>query len=76
MITDGSLAVGTVGNCDPPDASVPAWEGNRAGAPARLVQRLVLETRYYFTRGNAYYWTYQTIRWGFSFRRNQAKGGE
>jgi hypothetical protein len=76
IITDGSLAVGTVGDCDQPDANRPVWQGHRAGAPARLVQRLVLETRYYFTRGNAYYWTYQTIRWGFSFRRNQAKGDE
>jgi len=63
VTTDGRLAVLSVKNCDAPisddDEPAPAAPGNKL---TRVTRRLILESRNYFLRENAYYWTYQLIR--------------
>lgn len=63
--TDGKLAIATIKLCDAsaanPDALV-TLQRPRNRMPMRVARRLVLETRQYVTRGNAYYWAYRGVR--------------
>lgn len=66
--TDGALLVIGLRSCE---GSLPAQRSlvrPRTNPVKLAVRRFILETRYYMTRGNAYYWTYRTVRWGFSGR--------
>lgn len=64
-VTDGALVIGTLQNCVYATPLSPVLERPRAAMPVRLARRTILETRQYFTRGNAYYQMYQAIRWAF-----------
>jgi len=68
-VTDQTLAVGTLGNCDAPEEDLPVLAKHRPALPTLAIRRVILETRHYFTRGNAYYWAYRTVRWGIASRR-------
>jgi hypothetical protein len=63
VITDGRIAVLTLQSCDQPvddtldDA--PAPPGNKA---SRFVRRIILESRDYVLRENAYYLAYELVR--------------
>jgi hypothetical protein len=54
------------------------------GLPARLrkpwavaaTRRVILESRYYLTRGNPYYWAVQMVRWGADARRYERYDAE
>ncbi len=64
VTTDGRLAVLSVKGCDRPlpsddDGPGPGSPGNKL---TRVTRRLVLESRNYFVRENAYYWAYELIR--------------
>lgn len=62
--TDGRIAVISVKDCDPHSVE----DDHDPGPPppgntlTRITRRLVLESRNYFLRENAYYWTYELIR--------------
>ena len=62
--TDGRLAVVSVNGCHPVlgdnGEPGPPPPGNKL---TRVARRLVLESRNYFLRENAYYWTYELIRY-------------
>lgn len=62
-ITDGRVAVLTLRSCraplDPDPQPPPKLAGNKA---TRLLRRVILETRNYALRENAYYWAYEIIR--------------
>lgn len=66
--TDGRIAVISLKDCGRPyfaaslaaDEPAPPPPGNKL---SRVTRRLVLESRNYFWRENAYYWTYQLIRY-------------
>ena len=64
ILTDGRIAVLPLQACNPPeylDADpAPLPPGNKA---TRLIRRVILESRSYVLRENAYYWAYQAIRY-------------
>ena len=64
VTTDGKLAVVSLKDChfplpDTNSLSAPPLPGNKF---TRIARRFVLESRNYVLRENAYYWTYQLIR--------------
>jgi len=66
--TDGRIAVVSITDCQRPSFAASLSGGQRAPGPpgtklTRVVRRLVLESRNYFLRENAYYWTYELIRY-------------
>jgi len=65
-LTDGGLLLVNLRSCQP--ARLPDLTLRRAhnAFPIPLARRVVLETRYYLTRGNAYYWAYRGARWSLS----------
>ncbi len=63
--TDGKLAIATIASCEPVAgnlAMLARLQRPRNPMPIRVIRRLVLETRQYVTRGNAYYWAYRGVR--------------
>ncbi len=62
--TDGKLAVLELNPCSVPSGESPAPVLPKPSnpMPARVTRRLVLETRYYITRANAYYWAYRAVK--------------
>jgi hypothetical protein len=68
VTTDGRMAVISLQDCHRPvlaasltdDEPAPGAPGNKL---TRVTRRLVLESRNYFLRENAYYWTYELIRY-------------
>src|SRR5581483_3810656 len=71
VITDGRVAVLSLEPCRETstfDAGPPPRPpGNHV---TRLLRRIILESRSYLVRENAYYWTYQMIRYRWQARRN------
>jgi hypothetical protein len=64
VVTDGKLAVISVNDCHTlaPDGNAqtaPPLPGNKF---SRITRRFILESRNYLLRENAYYWTYQLVR--------------
>jgi len=68
IVTDGALALARLRSCHAA-ASAPSLTKPRKNLFVTSLSRIILETRHYVTRGNAYYWAYRTARWGFSSRR-------
>ncbi len=69
VLTDGRIAVLSLQPCAARDLDAgpaPRPPGNKV---TRLVRRVILETRSYIVRDNAYYWTYQAIRYTWQTRR-------
>ncbi|MBI5086566.1 MAG: LssY C-terminal domain-containing protein [Acidobacteria bacterium] len=66
VVTDGSLAVVAIQPCDTVEVAQQPLKKPRRARPLLMARRVVLETRYYITRGNVYYWAYRGIRWGFT----------
>ncbi len=65
--TDGAAVVVSLKACAPaPDG--PALKRPHRSLAVLGVRRVVLETRQYITRGNAYYLAYRAVRWTFSPR--------
>lgn len=66
--TDGRMAVVSIKDCSgssfaashSDDETAPGLPGNKL---TRVMRRLVLESRNYLLRENAYYWTYELIRY-------------
>lgn len=59
--TDGNAVLLLLGDC-----STPEFKGSELRKPQRrrvtlAVRRSILESRYYLTRGNLYYWTYRAV---------------
>jgi hypothetical protein len=65
--TDGRIAVVFLSQCSEPSQAaagpMPKPPGNKV---TRLTRRLILETRNYVLRDNAYYWTFEFIKWKHS----------
>jgi len=69
IVTDGALAAVSLGACQAPadeGTGLPPLKRSMAMLGAR---RVILETRHYLIRGNAYYLAYRGARWGYSARR-------
>jgi hypothetical protein len=62
--TDGRLLIVTLQPCTAPSQARSPEIELQHGMIKRAVRRTVLETRYYFTRGNAFYWMFRGIRSG------------
>ncbi len=64
VTTDGRVAVLALQSCESGDASdstpAPAPPGNKV---TRFIRRVMLESRSYVLRENAYYWAYQMFRY-------------
>lgn len=72
VVTDGRVAVLSLQPCRP----MPAVDAGPAPRPpgnpvSRLARRIILETRSYLIRENAYYWTYQMIRYRWQARHTE-----
>jgi hypothetical protein len=72
ITTDGRLAVIRLQRCEP------LQDGNGSDRPkpvglmiARMVRRVVLETRNYIERENTFFWTYRAIKWTLAARGSQ-----
>jgi hypothetical protein len=62
LVTDGRLAV--VGLRDCPERTLQVSSVPLPGSSlTRVARRMLLESRQYLLRGNAYYWAYRAIRW-------------
>lgn len=66
VVTDGALIAAVIQPCETFEAGRQALNKPRRARPVLMARRVVLETRYYITRANVYYWAYQGIRWGFT----------
>ena len=66
VVTDGALVVAAIQPCNVSEAGHLPLKKPRRAKPVLMARRVVLETRYYITRGNVYYWAYRGIRWGFT----------
>jgi hypothetical protein len=64
VTTDGKLAVVSVKDCHSsfPGGDTPSTPPPPGNKFTRITRRFVLESRNYLLRENAYYWTYQLIR--------------
>jgi len=63
-VTDGALAVLQVQTCSATATTATPVPARKKHRPLRtMLRRIVLETRQYITRGNPYYYAFQTIRW-------------
>lgn len=71
-VTDGAVWAAQLQPCQAaPPIALALLKPNRSRA-ALSVRRVVLESRYYLTRGNAYHFAYESVRWAF-FGRNDVK---
>jgi hypothetical protein len=64
-VTDGSLWVVDLRGCAGSPLPRVATDEARHGKMATALRRTVLETRYYFTRGNGFYWAALGVEKGF-----------
>lgn len=71
--TGGAAIIATLKPCGPAAVGPALHRPHRSLAVLGL-RRVILETRHYITRGNAYYLAYRAVRWSFSPKR--ALGGE
>jgi hypothetical protein len=74
IVTDGRIAVLPLRACE----ALPQTAGMDHPQPvgpaiARMARRVVLETRNYVERENAFFWTYRAIKWTMAARRSQTQ---
>jgi hypothetical protein len=62
LVTDGRLAVVWLRDCAEQHLEVSSAP-LPGSSVTRLARRILLESRQYLLRGNAYYWAYRAIRW-------------
>ena len=74
--TDGSLAIVQLQSCRPREQAQDALLKPRQSTIMLAARRLILESRHYITRGNAYYWGYRTVRWGMAPKRSSVHTDE
>ncbi len=74
IATDGRIAVLRVHDCQT-TRQYAAMDQPKPVGPlfARMVRRVVLETRNYVQRENAFFWTYRAFKWSLAARRSQAQ---
>jgi hypothetical protein len=63
IVTDGRVAVVSLKECSAPPASTAEINRPELSKASRFVRRLVLETRQYLFRNNAYYWAFRALAW-------------
>jgi hypothetical protein len=68
-ITDGAAAAVVLQDCTRPEPAAPQLTKRRRSGLALISRRIVLETRNYWTRSNAYYWAQRGLRWTISSLR-------
>ena len=62
LVTDGRLAVVWLRDCA--ERQLQVLSAPLPGSPlTRAARRMLLESKQYLLRGNAYYWAYRAIRW-------------
>jgi hypothetical protein len=67
--TDGTLTIASVQACTNPAAEPVAPVKPHRSFGALMLRQVVLDTRHYVTRGNAYYWIYSGLRHLHSSRK-------
>jgi len=68
--TDGTLTIAALQTCTSPAPDAVAPIRPHRSFAATLLRQVVLDTRHYVTRGNAYYWIYSGLRHLHSSRKN------
>jgi len=68
-VTDGTLTVGSLRDCTSPEEDGVMPLQPRRSFGALFVRQVILDTRQYVERGNAYYWTYSGLRRMYSSRK-------
>jgi LssY C-terminus len=63
--TDGALWAARVGSCQAASNSLFTPSKHKRSRAALSARRVILETRHYLTRGSAYHYAYQSVRWAF-----------
>lgn len=63
-VTDGALYFVELRVCRGEQFSKPHLPKMRRSLATRAIRRIVLETRHYILRGNAFYWGFRATRWG------------
>jgi hypothetical protein len=64
-VTDGAAAAVVLKDCHARQVAPPTPKPRRS-ALKLIARRVILETRHYWTRSNAYYWTQRAARWTYS----------
>lgn len=70
IVTDGGLLAMRLQGCSAAAVAAPSPLRPRRSPLLLAARRVLLETRHYVTRGNAYYLGFQTLRWRFSGRKS------
>jgi hypothetical protein len=65
VISDGALWTAQLQPCEAHPPVALALLRPKRSRVALSTRRVVLESRYYLTRGNAYHFTYEAVRWAF-----------
>lgn len=69
VVTDGAMFVLQLRDCKSRPALTPVRHRLKRSFPIQALRRIILESRQYFVRSNAYYWAYRGIRWVIAPRR-------
>ena len=68
--TDGALSIAAIQACTSPAPEPVAPVKPHRSFGAKMLRQVVLDTRHYVTRGNAYYWIYSGLRHLHSSRKS------